>query len=166
MSRTTLIKIQNEYLKFSVAHFTIFSATERERLHGHNFNVSVALRAPVGAEGLCFDYNIVKRDLRKLCDALDEYVLIAGQSPHLDIDEHDGYLRVRFADETLLLPRSDTLVLPITNVTAEELSAHLLAQLLSGDLVDGYGVSELTVTVASGPGQSGSTTWREKVGVI
>lgn len=166
MRRTTLIRIQNEYLKFSVAHFTIFSATERERLHGHNFNVSAALRAPVGDGGLCFDYNIVKRHLRALCNALDEYVLIAGRSPHLAIDADGDNVRIRFASETLLLPASDTLVLPIANVTAEELSAHLLSELMAGGLVDEHEVTELTVTVASGPGQSGSTTWREKVGVI
>jgi 6-pyruvoyltetrahydropterin/6-carboxytetrahydropterin synthase len=166
MPRTTLITIQNEYLKFSVAHFTIFSATERERLHGHNFNVSISLRAPVGDGGLCFDYNIAKRHLRALCDSLDEYVLIAGRSPHLEIREDGDQLRVRFADETLLLPASDTLVLPVANITAEELSAYLLAQLTERGLVAEHDLTELTVTVSSGPGQSGSTTWRDGEGIL
>ena len=166
MTRTTLITIQNEYLKFSVAHFTIFSATERERLHGHNFNVSMSLRAPVGDIGLCFDYNIAKRHLRALCDSLDEYVLLAGRSPHLDVEEDGNQLRLRFGDETLVLPANDALVLPVANITAEELSAYLLGQLTERGLVADHGLTELTVTVSSGPGQSGSTTWRDGEGIL
>ena len=34
MEELTTIEIDKENLKFSAAHFTIFSGTERERLHG------------------------------------------------------------------------------------------------------------------------------------
>ena len=40
MTQLTTIELSKEYLKFSAGHFTVFSATERERLHGHNFSVS------------------------------------------------------------------------------------------------------------------------------
>ena len=42
----TTINICKEALKFSGAHFTIFSATDRERLHGHNFRVRAEVTAP------------------------------------------------------------------------------------------------------------------------
>ena len=40
--RTTTLELYKEEMKFSAGHFTIFSATERENLHGHNFSVYVA----------------------------------------------------------------------------------------------------------------------------
>ena len=36
-----------------------------------------------------FDYSIVKRAIRALCDEIDEKVLLPEQSPHLAI-EHEG----------------------------------------------------------------------------
>ena len=50
----TTIDILKEDIKFSAAHFTVFSATERERLHGHNFHVGLSVTAPVGSNGMCF----------------------------------------------------------------------------------------------------------------
>ena len=47
MSRLTTIEIAKQYLHFSAAHFTIFNATERERLHGHNFRIAVAITGEV-----------------------------------------------------------------------------------------------------------------------
>ena len=41
MNDTVTIRLAKENMKFSAAHFTIFSASERERLHGHNFRVEV-----------------------------------------------------------------------------------------------------------------------------
>ena len=41
------IELSKEYLNFSAGHFTIFSATERENLHGHNFQVRGAVTAAI-----------------------------------------------------------------------------------------------------------------------
>ena len=100
-SETVSIDIAKEYLHFSAAHFTVFSATERENLHGHNFQVEATLRGPIGDDGLCFDYNIVKNRLKTLCDALDEVVLLPGNCPHLDIRVAGEYTVAEFNDERL-----------------------------------------------------------------
>ena len=51
MARLTTLRIGKESHKFSAAHFTVFSASERERLHGHNYGVSIRLVAHMGPEG-------------------------------------------------------------------------------------------------------------------
>ena len=51
MARLTTLYIDKEAHKFSAAHFTIFTATERERLHGHNYSVSARIVAPMGDNG-------------------------------------------------------------------------------------------------------------------
>lgn len=158
--RLTTIKLAKEYMKFSAAHFTIFSAQERERLHGHNFTVRAEILTPVREDGLAFNYRIYKDKLKAVCQKLDEYVLIPRESPYLDIEEETEQYRIRFNNETLFFPKSDTLLLPIRNSTVEEYSYYLLNCLLesSTDLVD-LDIHKITIEVSSGPGQSGSSEW-------
>ena len=92
--RTATIELHKDYLHFSAAHFTIFSATERENLHGHNFQVAAFLEGPINDDGLCFDYNEVKTRLKQLCDSLDETVLLPAESPHIEI-ENDAHTSTR-----------------------------------------------------------------------
>jgi len=158
--RLTTIKLAKEYMKFSAAHFTIFSAQDRERLHGHNFTVNAEIVAQVGEDGLAFSYRIYKDKLKACCQQLDEYVLIPQESPHLEICEDAAQYQLRFNNETLFFPKSDTLLLPIRNTTVEELSSYLLNCLLesSNDLTD-LNIHKIMIEVSSGPGQSGSTDW-------
>ena len=92
-TRYATIEVAKEVLNFSAAHFTIFNATDREDLHGHNFQVACEMTAELSEAGLMFDYSIVKRAIRALCDEIDEKVLLPEQSPHLAIRR--GRLRQR-----------------------------------------------------------------------
>ena len=157
MQRLTTLYIDKESHKFSAAHYTIFSATDRERLHGHNYSVSARIVAPMGDNGFSADYNVYKTRLAKLCDSLDEYMLLAGESPYQQIAEAGSCFRVSYAEEEMLFLQSDTLVLPISNVTVEELSYYLLQQLLLDSA--GEDLREIELCVASGPGQKGCTIW-------
>lgn len=158
--RLTTIEISKEDLKFSAAHFTVFSATERERLHGHNFRVRAQLSAPVNENGMCFNYQEIKSRLRRLCNTLDEYMLLPENSPHLAISEAAGEYTVRFANETLRFNTADTLLLPVRNTTVEELSDYLLRTLQSGDtFFRDRDIVSFTLSVSSGDGQSGASHW-------
>jgi 6-pyruvoyltetrahydropterin/6-carboxytetrahydropterin synthase len=158
MTRFTTLHIDKEAHKFSAAHFTIFSATERERLHGHNYSVSACFLAPQGENGFSADYNVYKNRLAILCDELDEYLLLAGDSPHQTIKEEGGNYRVEFVDDEMLFLAKDTLVLPVRNVTVEELAHYLLGKLVQ--LSQGEGLREIELCVSSGPGQKGCSLWR------
>jgi len=157
--RRTVIEIQKEYLHFSAAHFTIFSATVRENLHGHNFHVEAALSGPIREDGLCFDYNDVKRKIKALCDSLDEKTLLPRHSPHLSIVEDGPYLVAHFHDEKIpFLPR-DVITLPVRNVTVEELAYWFAEALLADAEFGALPIDELTIRVSSGPGQWASARW-------
>jgi 6-pyruvoyltetrahydropterin/6-carboxytetrahydropterin synthase len=161
MERLTTIHIDKQSHKFSAAHFTVFSATERERLHGHNFAVAVRLVAPVDDNGLTGDYAVYKQQVKKVCDTLDEYTLIPAQSPYLSIDEEGDYFRVRHHQDVLLLLKKDTLLLPVRNTTVEDLSYHLLERLVEDKaFLDQQDIREIEVMVSSGPGQTGSSLWQ------
>jgi 6-pyruvoyltetrahydropterin/6-carboxytetrahydropterin synthase len=158
MEQLTTLYIDKQSHKFSAAHYTIFSATERERLHGHNYSVSVRIVAPMGDNGYAADYNVYKNRLAALCDGLDEYLLLAGESPYQQIEEAGDCYRVTFAEEQMLFLRSDSQVLPIRNATVEEFSYYLLQRLLEASADDD--LREIELCVASGPGQKGCAGWR------
>ena len=44
------VHVTKDYLKFSAAHFIAYPGF-RERLHGHNYRVSVAIHGPLGRQG-------------------------------------------------------------------------------------------------------------------
>lgn len=160
MPRMVSIDLEKEYLKFSAGHFTIFSATSRERLHGHNFAVRASVRFPLDDTGISFDYKQFKDTMRDICHSLDEYTLIAAQSAHLTISEQGDFYRIEHNGIEMLLRRDETLLLPIYNTTIEELSGYVLNQLLEKKaMIDDHGVEFVSVKVSSGPGQWAQSTW-------
>lgn len=158
MSQLATLHIDKQAHKFSAAHFTIFSETERERLHGHNYGVSVRIVAEMGENGFSADYNVYKRCLQKLCDAHDEYMLLPSESPWLTVEELQGEYLATFNGKTLRFPVDETLLLPIVNVTVEALAHYLLQRILEqtelGEL------KELELFVSSGDGQMSSACWQ------
>lgn len=149
----TTIEISKDTLHFNSAHFTIFSASEREDLHGHTFYVRAYVTSPVDENGMAFDYNILKSRLKSLCDHLDEKVLLPEQSPHLTLEEQDGYLVACYAEERLpFLPR-DVRTLPIRNITVEELASWFLEHVEADPEVAAQNINTLELQVSSGPGQ-------------
>ena len=158
--RLTTIDLHMQALKFSAAHFTIFNATERERLHGHNYAVTCRITAPIGDDGLTCDYAVFKKKLYSLINSLDEYTIIAKQSPYQKIEDLDPFYKIYFHDHHMLLRKSETLLLPVRNTTVEELSFFILEELCKDQaFLKQYDVRRLEITVASGPGQHGSATW-------
>ena len=158
--RLARIEVSKQAMNFSAAHFTIFSATEREDLHGHNFQLACAVTGPVDGTGLMFDYAIIKRTLRALCDDIDEKMLLPEHSPYLSISKSDGYVIATYNGEKIpFLPR-DVLVLPIANTTVEEFSHYFLSQILALPSLMDHGLTEITVKVSSSPGQDGCAEWR------
>jgi len=161
MDDRVVIRLDKENMKFSAGHFTIFGPGDRERLHGHNFKVAVVLHARVGDNGLCFDYGIYKARVVALCRELNEYFLLPGRSPLLAIEENSEGLVAVFGDERIPFLRGDVKVLPVRNVTLEELAGYLLERLLEDrDAVAAHGIDAIEVSVASGPGQGASRHWQ------
>ena len=158
-TRYTTVEIAKQALNFSIAHFTIFSASHREDLHGHNFQLECKVTAPLSADGLLFDYGILKKLLRDLCDEIDEQVILPGNSPYLTLTASDGYTIAILNNERLpFLPR-DVTVIPIANTTVEEFSNYFLRKLRNHSLIKDNPIVALSVKVSSSPGQYGIADW-------
>ena len=144
--------LAKEDFKFSVAHFTVFSAADAELLHGHNYQVAVEVEGPeVGELGLLAEIDRIKSEVRRLCAALDGRTLLPAACPHLEVERGDGRVRVAYADRRYELPAPDVLVLPLANVTMELLAKALWEELAPG--LDGTGLDRLTVSVEESDGQ-------------
>lgn len=161
--RLFTLELSKEDMKFSAGHFTIFSATERERLHGHNFAVQVHIEARMQDNGMGFDYGVYKKRIRQLCDAWDEYFILPGASPYLRLEEEGEYLYACFAQERIPFLKSDVLVLPIENATVEAFAFLLLEQLIADPKeLEHFQIEGMQVKVFSGPGQCGVARWMLK----
>ncbi len=158
----TTIEISKEYLHFAAAHFTLFDAKNRENLHGHNFQVTLDATALVHDDGLTFDYNILKKALKAMCDELDEQVLMPSRSPYLDIESDDAYTYVIFNGERIPFLARDLTMLPIRNVTVEELAQYLLAELLARPDIQALDINHLLLRCSSGEGQWASAEWHSQ----
>lgn len=153
------IHLSKEDMKFSIAHFTIFSATERENLHGHNYNMEVNLNIQNLANGMAFNYRDIKSSIRNICRRLDEKFIVQMNSPYLKIKEKGEYVSIIFNSKEMILPSSDVLLLPIVNTTLECFGDYLLAELLK-DLsgIHSNNITKVELKISSGPGQSYSKT--------
>ncbi|MCY4144653.1 MAG: 6-carboxytetrahydropterin synthase [Gammaproteobacteria bacterium] len=153
------IDVHKESLHFSCAHFTIFGQSERENLHGHNFFVRASATGPIGDDGLCFDYTELKDALASLCDQLDETTLLPEGSPYLEFEKSDQYVTVFFGNERLVFLKRDILLLPLRNITVEELARWFLEKLHETELLKRSSIHKLELTLSSGPSQSASISW-------
>jgi dihydroneopterin triphosphate aldolase (PTPS-III) / 6-pyruvoyltetrahydropterin synthase len=122
------VYISKDYLKFSAAHFIAYPGF-RERLHGHNYRVSIEVTGELGPQGYVVDFGIVKKIARRLCEHLDEKFLIPAESDCLSIKRIGDSVEVSYEQDTFRLPMSDALLLPIVHSSAEELARYLVSEM-------------------------------------
>ncbi len=153
-TRFTLRLAKSDF-KFAAAHFTWFADGSAERLHGHNYRVSIALGGErLAADGLLVEARIVKDELRRLCAALDERVLLPEPSAHVAIDARGEEIEARVARRTYQFPAGDVVRLPVPNITVECLAQHLWRELARA--IARLPIDTLAVEVAESDGQSAS----------
>ncbi len=134
-------------IKFSSAHF-IIEHDKCSRLHGHNFYVSVEIEGEIIEEkNFVIDFIYIKRLLREICKELDHKVLIPKD---LAVDRGE-YIEIN-AGKKYVFPKEDVFLLPVKNVTSEELSVYILEKLRK-KLENYKNIKRILVTVEEEPGQ-------------
>jgi 6-pyruvoyltetrahydropterin/6-carboxytetrahydropterin synthase len=128
MSGHTRIKVFRAEHHFASAHFLV-EMGKCERLHGHNYQVTVELAGRLGPDNTIVDFHTLNPLITTLCNELDHRILIAAHDPRQTIVVTDDEIEVRFAAKRFLFPRSDTLILPLTATTVEKMAAWLADRL-------------------------------------
>ena len=161
MTKLVTLEFFRGSLRFSSGHFTIFSATERERLHGHNYYLEASIQAHMGEPGITFNYEIFRDYLSNLCNQLHLYFLIPTQSPYLIINEIGSNYEVIYNHEKLIFPKSDTLLLSLANTTLEELSQWFVEQLVKDSVfIQQHRIKAITIKCFNGSEHSASAEWK------
>ena len=131
------VYVAKENLKFNAAHFIAYPGF-RERLHGHNYQVTVRIEGDLGPDGYMIDFGLVKQATKRVCDALDEYTLLPEQSDCLRITEQGESVEAVYEDGSrFVFPKSDVMLLPIVHTSAEELARYVAGQVRAELLAGG-----------------------------
>ena len=149
-----IVELRKERFKFSSTHFTIFSEKEAERLHGHNYKVAVNIKFKSISQdtGISIEFSELKKDIQKMCDVLDEKILIPADSPYLSIGESDMNIEVKYNEKFYSFPKEDCEILAIPNTSSECLAQWFYEEMASS-LTDKSIVSYM-VTIEETSGQS------------
>jgi len=162
-----VIDISKEYLKFSAAHFTIFDDSSLELLHGHNYYVALRMEAREADHGLVLDFKIFKNILRRVCDELDEKVLLPMQAPLLKVAKHENHFTAVFHGagfkKEYEFPCEDVMLLPMSNVTSENLAKYVCEEFITHFKQDHDtafpNIISIAATVEETRGQSVTYVW-------
>jgi len=147
------LRLAKEDFAFAAAHFTLFGDHSAERLHGHNYRVRAELLGPeLDSDGLLVAVAPVKTRIRAICAALDERILIPEKSLRLALRREVGSLEVRLGERVYRFPADEVVLLPLSNITIEELARHVW-ELLAPSLARTR-VRRLRIEVEESAGQS------------
>ncbi|MFM7530739.1 MAG: 6-pyruvoyl trahydropterin synthase family protein [Nodosilinea sp.] len=150
----TEIELFKEDMKFSAGHFTIFSETNREDMHGHNFTVYAKFKLMMRDDGLSADYVPLKLLVSEICKSLNEKFIIPKLSKHLRISKQEQHIVVCFNGEEMRFLERDILLLEIKNATLEEFARYIATQIICNQkLCQELRLASLQIKVSSGPGQ-------------
>ena len=164
MTQPFQVSVSKESLGFSAAHFLTLRGHMCERLHGHNYRLSVLVEGAVDpATGFVVDFAVLKRVVRALVEPMDHKVLIPGASGLLKVHEDGDRLVVDYHwPAWLVIPRTHACVLPVTNTTAELLAEYLGHQAWSALRQERIpGLTRLVLEVEESTGQTASMSFAD-----
>lgn len=159
MKNSYSIRVYKQYFNFASSHFMLFKDGSREPLHGHNYRVQVKGNAPelnLLDDDMVFDFLNIKPIVRKICDSLDHKLLIPKLNATLTIEDREKNFNIITKDGSLFsIPKTDVLLLPIENTSAERIAAYLASE-IKRSVFEQYKFefSELEIEVEETPGQS------------
>jgi 6-pyruvoyltetrahydropterin/6-carboxytetrahydropterin synthase len=125
MSHHFSIEVEKDYFNFASAHFLIFTDGTREALHGHSYQVSVAVEGDLDSSGVVLNFITFKPLVKEVCDGLDHRTLLQGKNPALRTRQVRRNIEILYKDERFLIPRRDVILLPLVNTSTELLAKYV-----------------------------------------
>lgn len=126
------IMVSKADFKFNCAHFIAYKGF-RERLHGHNYHLSVKLigHGRLNVDGYLIDFGDIKKATRSICQSFNEYFLCPMKSEAMNITEDsNNNICLNCEDGSLFsFPKADCILLPIYHSSAEELAHYIYCQI-------------------------------------
>jgi len=115
-------------IRFSASHL-IPGHEQCGHMHGHTY----AMHAVIGGEpvghGFIVDFNEVVAILKGLADRFDHRLLLPTRNERIEIKESADEIAFFVGSRRYVLPRDDVELLPLANVSAENLADHVCGEL-------------------------------------
>jgi 6-pyruvoyltetrahydropterin/6-carboxytetrahydropterin synthase len=150
------VSVAKDYLVFASAHFITFAGHRCEGLHGHNYRARATVEGALDQETwFVFDFVVLKRIMRELCDEIDHKVLLPLENPKIQVEEEgDAVLVAVEGKPRYRFPRVDCALLPVPNTTVEMLAEMLAMRLRARlDEIGARGLRAIELEVEENFGQ-------------
>ncbi len=160
MQTSYAIRLTKEPFVFAAAHFITYAGDVCERLHGHNYGVTVEITGPLDENAYVLDFVATRDAIAAITAQLDHRVLLPTEHPLIQVEEatsDTGQSEViaRFQERRWVFPAEDCKLLPVANTTAELLARWIGEQLLEELRRGGATIEGLVVEVDECEGQVG-----------
>lgn len=134
------VAVESPSFSFSAAHFIAYKGY-REKLHGHNYNVSLKLRGSIQEDGYVVDFTFLKEVVRKVCKHMNEHFIVPLYSDVLDIQEVNETIKVIYKENAetegtdkitveFCFPKTDCILMPIKHSSVEEIGKCLIDMII------------------------------------
>ncbi len=156
------VRVSKDYLVFAAGHFITYDG-QCEQLHGHNYRAGIAIEGDLDENHYVIDFTDVKKMMREIVDEMDHKMLLPDRNPQLELREEEGSIHVTYRKRKYMFPRSDVVMLPVPNTTAEMIAQYIAGRMKEAlQKREGLRLSAIAVEVEESFGQS---AWvREELG--
>ncbi len=110
---------------FSSAHFLI-GHPKCGRIHGHNWKVKVIVEGELNEHGWVIDFTVLKHITDELLDKLDHKIMVPDS---INYEHSNKNLNFTVNSKRYSFPEEDCIILPVKNVTCENLAQFLYKEL-------------------------------------
>lgn len=142
-------------IRFSAAHCILGHET-CGRLHGHSYAISAKVIGEQQSNGMIMDFSEVSKVLKKIADHLDHRTLIPKENEVVQVNK-DTVVLTTECKTYYQFPIEDCVLLPMKQVTSEQLAKYVLQQLQSMLIIPST-VHQLEISIDEGYGYSASLT--------
>jgi 6-pyruvoyltetrahydropterin/6-carboxytetrahydropterin synthase len=146
------VRIANDDLVFSAAHFITWGSAACERLHGHSYRVATEVSGPLDEHQCVVDFAVVRAALREIIAELDHRVLLPAEHVALRVSVGAKEVEIVLADRRWLFPRDNCLLLPIANTTTELLARWVGGRLRERLASQGVSAAAVRIEISEGTG--------------
>ena len=134
------IRLDKAEFTFCAAHFITYAGDVCEPVHGHNYRVAVEANGPLDENSYVLDFIATRDSLAAITRELDHRMLLPTGHSLIRVEEAIGPLGgaevvATFRDRRWVFPKSDCVLLPLANTTAE-LLARWIGERLLADLTE------------------------------
>lgn len=153
------VELAKEAHVFSAAHFITFNGNICESLHGHNYRVRCEVVGSLDENSYVIDFIALRDRLSAIIGALDHHVLLPTQHPLIRVQSSEQEVTATFENKRWVFPKTDCVLLPIANTTAELLAWYIGQKLIQEDpSLLHAGIETIQIMVDENHGQWGKVS--------